>query len=149
MFGYGLDPGRGLAVLLFSGVIRDEDHDACARAMVEFEARVTTAEQPAVILVDESRGDLARCGDGSGKPSQPVHQAKVAMLLAIVTGLERKGPSAVPGFFGDRYEQHVASSFENAVEWVEDHREAALSFFFEWLLADARRIAGSDTLADS
>jgi hypothetical protein len=55
----------------------------------------------------------------------------------------------VTSTFEDRYEQHEASSFEEAMAWIEERREAALYPFFEWLLSDARGIVGPDTLADS
>jgi len=147
VFVHAIDEVRGLAVFLFSRVVCEVDLWACARALVEFDARVKTTERPGLVLVNESTGE-APAREFPAKRREPLHHAKVTTLVAVVTPRERGELGAVTWIFGDRYVPFPAASFQEAIAWIEERRDAALFPFLESLLDDARSASGPETERD-
>ena len=145
MFAYAIDVGRGLAVMLFSGGLSQGDHLASGRALAEFDARVTGEEIPAVIVVDEAR-DVVFPSKRCEVPSAT--SATFTTLIALVMPHERGALSIVTWLVRGRYVVFPALNFGEAVAWIEQRREAALSPFLEGLLDDVRSESGPETERD-
>jgi hypothetical protein len=144
VFVHAIDERRGLAVGLFSREVADVDLWAFAKALAEFDARVTTPERPALVLINESTAKA--CADEfPAKRRTPLHHAKVTTLLAVVTPRDRGELGAVTWILGDRYVPFPAASFQEAVAWIEERRDAALFPFLEGLLNDVRAGSGPAT----
>jgi hypothetical protein len=145
MFTYAMDDSRGLAVCLFSGSVGDEDRWACARAFAEFRVRFAATDHPALILVNDSR-EKAPAGQPSADQPDPLHDAEGTPLLAVVLPPVLGILNAVPWTFHARYMLRCVGTFQEAMDWIEERRGAALFPFFELLLKEARSAAGTVTL---
>ena len=143
MFAFVPDFERAVAVFLFSGVIDDDDHDACERALQAFNGRLATTPLPVILLVDESR-----CEE-PGLQFPHLYEVTPPMqtitLLAVVTPSGRGVLRAVVWAFATRYMVYAAQTLEDAMAWIERRREAELSSVFQRLLTEARSVTGPDT----
>jgi len=131
--------------MLFSGGVTQGDHLASGRALAEFDARITSEEIPAVIVVDEAREvvfPFKRCEVPSAT------SATLTTLIALVMPHERGALSIVTWLVGGRYVLFPAPNFADAVAWIEQRREAALFPFLEGLLDDVRSASGPETERD-
>jgi hypothetical protein len=72
----------------------------------------------------------------------------VLTLLAVVTPVDRGALGTVTWIFGDRYVQFPATSFEEAITWIEERRDMALAPFFEFMLDEVRAASGPVTARD-
>lgn len=127
MFHYRFDPLHALAVLVFATPASDEDIDAYVTCVKTLDAVAASREGSALVLVLESGYPMPKAAERMrGVDARKNMKARPVVAVVTTNPLLRAALGAARWISPPPFEQGVAATFDEAVEFIESKRGPTL-----------------------